>query len=219
VNWEEDSTMPTTVTYLFDPLCGWCYGASPVVRQLGQQPNVQLELAPSGLFAGGGRTMDAAFADFAWSNDLRIAKLTGQRFTEDYRQNVLGRLGSRFDSTAATLALTAVSLSEPQRELEALNALQDARYVRGLDICDVSVVGNLLRDLGLTAAADRFAASNAELLAANTARIEKARGLMQTFGAQGVPALMVTDGRGNRLLSGNALYGNCENLLSQIEAA
>jgi putative protein-disulfide isomerase len=219
MNREEDSTMPTTVTYLFDPLCGWCYGASPVVQQLGQQPNIQLELAPSGLFAGGGRTMDAAFADYAWSNDLRIAKLTGQRFTEDYRQNVLGRLGSRFDSAAATLALTAVSLTAPQRELEALKALQEARYVQGLDTCDVSVVGTLLRDLGLAVAADRFAASDAELLAANAARIQKARGLMQTFGAQGVPALMVTDGRGSRLLSGNALYGNFENLLSQIEAA
>jgi putative protein-disulfide isomerase len=219
MNREEDSTMPSTVTYLFDPLCGWCYGASPVIQQLGEQANIQLELAPSGLFAGGGRTLDAAFADYAWSNDQRIAKLTGQRFTEDYRQKVLGRLGSRFDSAAATLALTAVSLSEPLRELETLTVLQEARYVQGLDTCDVSVVGKLLRDLDLPAAADRIAAGDTELLAANTARIEKARGLMQTFGAQGVPALMVTDGRGSRLLSGNALYGNVENLLSQIEAA
>jgi putative protein-disulfide isomerase len=219
MNREEDSTMRTTVTYLFDPLCGWCYGASAVVQRLGQQPNIRLVLAPSGLFTGGGRTMDAAFADYAWSNDLRIAKLTGQRFTEDYRQKVLGRLGSRFDSAAATLALTAVSLSEPQRDLEALKALQEARYVQGLDTCDVSVLETLLRDLGLAAAADRMVASDAELLAANAARIQKARGLMQTFGAQGVPALLVTDGRGSRLLSGNALYGNFDSLLGQIVAA
>lgn len=173
--------MRTAVTYLFDPLCGWCYGASPVVQQLGQQASIQLELAPSGLFAGGGRTMDAAFEDFAWSNDQRIAKLTGQRFTEDYRRQVLGHLGSRFDSATATLALTAVSLSEPQRELEALRALQEARYVQGLDTCDMSVVEKLLRDLGLAAAADRLDASDAELLAANAARIQKARGLMQTL--------------------------------------
>ncbi|MBK6594850.1 MAG: DsbA family protein [Burkholderiales bacterium] len=211
--------MRTAVTYLFDPLCGWCYGASPVVQQLGQQASIQLELAPSGLFAGGGRTMDAAFEDFAWSNDQRIAKLTGQRFTEDYRRQVLGHLGSRFDSATATLALTAVSLSEPQRELEALRALQEARYVQGLDTSDMSVVEKLLRDLGLAAAADRLDASDAELLAANAARIQKARGLMQTFGAQGVPALVVSDDKGSRLLSGNALYGNFDNLLRQIVVA
>lgn len=219
MNRKEDSTMRTTVTYLFDPLCGWCYGASPVIQQLGEQANIQLELAPSGLFAGGGRIMDEAFAEYAWSNDQRIDKLTGQRFTDAYRQKVLGRLGSRFDSAAATLALTAVSLSEPQRELETLKTLQEARYVQGLDTCDVSVLETLLRDLGLAAAADRLAASDAELLAANAARIQKARGLMQTFGAQGVPALMVTDGRGSRLLSGNALYGKFDNLLSQIVVA
>ncbi len=123
------------------------------------------------------RTMDAAFADYAWSNDQRIDKLTGQHFTEAYRQNVLGRLGSRFDSAAATLALTAVSLSDPPRELETLKALQEARYVQGLDTCDASVVGNLLRDRGLAVAADRLAASDAELLGANAARIQKAQGL------------------------------------------
>jgi len=211
--------MRTTVTYLFDPLCGWCYGASPLIQQLGQQANIQMELAPTGLFAGGGRTMDAAFVDFAWSNDVRIAKLTGQRFTEAYRQNVLGRLGSRFDSATATLTLTAVSLSEPQRELETLKALQEARYVQGLDTCDVSVVEKLLRDLGLAAAADRLVANGAELLAANAARIQKARDLMQTLGAQGVPALLVSNDKGGRLLSGNALYGSVDNLLGQISAA
>lgn len=211
--------MRTTVTYLFDPLCGWCYGASPVIQQLGQQTNIQLELAPTGLFAGGGHTMDAAFADYAWSNDLRIAKLTGQRFTEAYRSKVLGRHGSRFDSATATLALTAVSLSEPQRELETLKALQEARYVQGLDTCDVSVVGNLLRDWGQAVAADRLAASDAELLAANAARVQKAQGLMQTFGAQGVPALVLTDERGGRLLRGNTLLGRLDSLLDHKAAA
>lgn len=212
--------MRTTVTYLFDPLCGWCYGASPVIQQLGQQANIQLELAPSGLFAGGGRTMDAAFADYAWSNDVRIEKLTGQRFTQDYRSKVLGQLGSAFDSAATTLALTAVSLTAPQRELETLKALQEARYVQGLDTCDVLVVEALLRDLGLAAAADRLAASDAELLAANAARIQTARGLMQTFGVQGVPALVVRDDdKGSRLLRGDALYGNFDNLRRQIVVA
>lgn len=211
--------MSTTATYLFDPLCGWCYGASPVVQKLGQQSAFTLELAPTGLFAGGGRTMDAAFAEFAWSNDLRIAKLTGQRFTEAYRQNVLGRHGSRFDSATATLALAAVALTEPARELETLKALQEARYVQGLDTCDMTMVEQLLRDQGLADAAQRLAAADAELLAANAARIGQAQALMRTFGVQGVPALVVTDAHGRRLLRGNALYGDVDQLLGDIAGA
>jgi putative protein-disulfide isomerase len=209
----------TTVTYLFDPLCGWCYGASPAIQQLGQHAPLQLELAPTGLFAGaGGRTLDAAFADYAWSNDVRIEKLTGQRFTEDYRTQVLGKPGSRFDSATTTLALTAVALTVPQRELEALKVLQEARYVHALDTSAVPVVEKLLRDMGLSAAADRLVAGDAELLAANAARIHKAQGLMQRFGAQGVPTLIVTDDNGSRLLRGNALYGSFDSLLSHIAA-
>ncbi|MBW8467273.1 MAG: DsbA family protein [Thiobacillus sp.] len=210
--------MSTTVTYLFDPLCGWCYGASPVVQKLGQQSGVTLELAPTGLFADGGRRMDAAFAEFAWSNDLRIAQLTGQRFTEAYRQNVLGRRGSPFDSAAMTLALTAVSLTEPQRELDALKTFQEARYVDGLDTGNALVVGVLLRGLGLDAAADRLAAADAELMERNAARLGQARRVMRLLGVQGAPALVVHSASGDRLLGGHALYGDVEHLLGQIEA-
>lgn len=210
----------TTVTYLFDPLCGWCYGASPAIQKLGQHATIRLELAPTGLFAGaGGRTLDAAFADYAWSNDVRIEKLTSQRFTEDYRTQVLGKPGSRFDSATTTLALTAVALSEPQRELETLKILQEARYVLALDTSAAPVVEKLLRDLGLSAAADRLAAGDAELLVANAARMQKAQDLMRTFGAQGVPTLLVTDDNGSRLLRGNALYSSFDNLLSHIASA
>ena len=210
--------MPTTLTYLFDPLCGWCYGASPVMQQLAQHPGITLELAPTGLFAGGGRTMDAAFADYAWSNDTRIAKLTGQRFTDAYRTQVLGRIGSPFDSSTATLALTAVSVTEPARELQALKLLQEARYVDGQDTTAVPVVAQLLRTANLAAAADRLLAADADLRQANTARQLRAQGLMRSLGASGVPALVRTDASGSRLLPGNALFGSFEQLLDALRA-
>jgi putative protein-disulfide isomerase len=208
--------MLTTLTYLFDPLCGWCYGASPVIQKLGQQSNLILELAPTGLFSGGGRTMDAAFAQYAWSNDVRIEKLTGQRFTELYRAQILGKHGSSFDSETVTLALTAVSLTEPQRELEMLKILQEARYVYALDVTATTVVEKLLRDRGLVAAADLLATGDAELRQATDARIQRAQHLLRTYGITGVPNLVVTDHNGSRLLGGDALFGDIENLLDLL---
>ena len=81
------------------------------------------------------------------------------------------------------------------------------------------MVEMLLREQGLETAADRLAASDAELLAANAVRIQKARRWMQAVGAQGVPALVVSDDKGGRLLSGNALYGGFDKLLSQVAVA
>ena len=211
--------MNTTVTYLFDPLCGWCYGASPMIQKLAQQADLKLELAPTGLFAGAnGRVMDAEFAQYAWSNDLRIGKMTGQPFTEQYRTQVLGRTGSQLDSELATLALTAVSLTQPQRELETLKLLQEARYVHGLDIINPSVVEKLLRDMGLAAAADILASASTELSVSNDARLQRAQRLMQTFGASGVPALIVTKGDNRRLLRGDALFGSFESLVNLLKS-
>lgn len=211
--------MTTTVTYLFDPLCGWCYGASPAIQRLGRDPSFTLVLAPTGLFSGGGRTMDAAFADYAWSNDVRIAKLTGQRFTEEYRKNVLGKLGTPFDSATVTLALTAVALTEPARELQALKALQEARYVQGLETTDVEVVAQLLRDLDLAAAAQLLHSGAPELQTSNAARLQAAQQLMRTHRVQGVPALVVHRAGGDWLLQGQALYGSYEDLLASLASA
>jgi putative protein-disulfide isomerase len=209
--------MSTTVTYLFDPLCGWCYGASPVLHKLSQHNSFALVLAPTGLFAGtGGRTLDAAFADYAWSNDQRIEKLTGQRFTQAYRTQVLDQVGSRFDSVNATLALTAVAQTAPERELDTLTAIQEARYLNGLDITTMPVLDPLLRDLGLAASADRLAENSPELRQAGDARTQRAQMLMQAHGAQGVPALVLTNEHGSRLLSANTLYGEFDSLVSHL---
>jgi putative protein-disulfide isomerase len=212
--------MNTTVTYLFDPLCGWCYGASPMIQKLEkltQQSSFALELAPTGLFAGvNSRVMDATFAQYAWSNDLRIGKMTGQLFTEAYRTQVLGQTGSLLNSELATLALTAVSLTEPQREFETLKLFQEARYIHGLDITSPSVVEKLLRDKGLAAAADKLASGATELSLSNDARLQRAQRLMQTFGATGVPALIVTKGDSRRLLRGDALFGSFDSLMDSI---
>jgi putative protein-disulfide isomerase len=207
--------MPTEFAYLFDPLCGWCYGASPVVQQLGQRPDVQMSLHPTGLFSGSGLVMDAHFAAFAWSNDQRIQQLTGQTFSTAYRQQVLGRYGSACDSTAATLALTAVGLDNPAAELPVLQQLQQARFVHGLDICSTAAVASLLQAWGHNRAAQRLREPDDALSLALHSRTQKARQLLGTLRTDGVPALAVRDSAGWRLLHRTLLYGTVNQLMEQ----
>jgi putative protein-disulfide isomerase len=205
-----------TVTYLFDPLCGWCYGASPTLTQLARERGFTLRMVPSGLFAQGNRSMDAAFAAHAWANDQRIAHLTGQRFSEDYRQQVLGALGRAFDSSATTLALSAVQQVVPSRELDILVRLQEARYVQGQDTSDMAVVAQLLRGQGLGLVADRLLNPSSALKAFNAQRMAQALGLMRHLGVDGVPALVVADERGERRVNSQLLYGPVKPLLDAI---
>ena len=214
-----DRVLEMRLTYLFDPLCGWCYGAGPVLEKLAARHTVALELLPTGLFAGrcAGR-MDAQFAEYAWSNDQRIAKLTGQRFTDAYRTRILGA-GGAFDSTAASLGLTAVHVTEPDRELTALKELQLARYVHGQDIVSAAGVSEVLRSAGFAEAAERMLARDPLLVEAYGRRIQTAQALMRRHGLSGVPALLAGDGTDQRPLPGNVLYQPIDGLLAQLGAS
>lgn len=209
--------MAKTLNYLFDPLCGWCYGAGGTVADIAALPGVAVRLLPSGLFSGeGARPMDADFAEYAWSNDQRIERLTGQRFTEQYRSDVLGDHRQMFDSGPATVALTAVMLTAPERELEALKAIQQARYVHGLDITQRETLAATLRNLGLAHAADRLAQPDTELLDAHRARVAQAQSLLRQFGMRGVPAFVLEEDGQRQLLHSGAVFSNPQAFVAQV---
>jgi putative protein-disulfide isomerase len=168
--------MDKTLHHLFDPLCGWCYGAAPAVSPLLKVPGLHVKLQPTGLFSGvGARPMDSAFAAFAWSNDQRILHLTGQPFSAQYRGQVLFGQPQMFDSEPATLALTAVSLSALARAFDALKAIQHARYVDGSDVTSLAVLADVLRALGLEDAAAQLSQPDAALLSACRSSVAQAQ--------------------------------------------
>lgn len=211
---------PIQLTYLFDPLCGWCYGAGPAVAALMAAEGVSIEIAPTGLFSGPGAfAMTAEFAAHVWSMDQRVAQMTGQEYSTDYRRNILQGGRGMVDSSAATLALTAVHLTAPEREFEALRAIQHARYVGGRDNGTASVIASVLGDIGLTAAHGRLVTPDEELLAANAARMDAAQSQLRRFGARGVPTLIAAIGDQVRMVDSAALYGDANTLIATLRAA
>jgi putative protein-disulfide isomerase len=211
--------MRKTLYYVFDPLCGWCYGASATVSAAATA-QVDLRLLPSGLFSGSGaRTMDDAFAAYAWVNDQRIRQLTGQPFSELYRTQVLADRRQRFDSGLATLALTAAALSAPDRERDVLQAIQQARYVDGRDVTRRETLAELLVAQGLAEASARLLEPDAALLEADDGRVAEARALLQSFDARGVPTFILEQGGRRQLLQANVAYSDPQAFLDQFAAA
>jgi putative protein-disulfide isomerase len=206
------------VTYLFDPLCGWCYGATPMLDRLSAS-GVRVELLPTGLFSGSGaRPMDEGFAAHAWANDQRIERLTGQAFTQAYQRNVLGIRGTLLDSHAATLGISAAGLEDSSRRLTALKAIQRARYVNGRDIVTVEGVAAVLADAGMADAAVMLRQPSETLLAAYRELVGLGRALFQRLHANGVPSLAIVRNDAPRLIGSNALFGSFDNLLAHIAA-
>ncbi|MGO6687647.1 DsbA family protein [Rhizobium leguminosarum] len=208
------------LTYLYDPLCGWCYGAAPALDKMAKLDNLTVELAPTGLFTGeGARPLDERFAAYAWHNDQRINRLTGQVFSQLYRDQVLGGADSMFDSAPATLGIIAVGLTQLDKEREALKALQIARYVDGLNTSEIVVVADVLDQAGFSDSAACVRAPDEALLEIYRNRIGKSRQLMAAFRMDGVPALLVSDGDKRRVLRSDALFGGFDRLAAELQAA
>ena len=195
--------------YLYDPLCGWCYGAMPAIHGLADLGGCIVEPVPSGLFATPGKTLDPDMARHIEQADARIAAMSGQRFSDLYRRKVLGNPALPFDSTAATEALTAVSLWNVRRELDALHALQRERFVAGRDISDRGVIAQALAaTLGDDAGTWTERLASREVVALTATRIDRARRVMKSVGMHGVPALVWPSEQGMRLLPGQWLFGD-----------
>ncbi len=72
-------TAAATLHYIYDPLCGWCYGAKPLVQAASQVLPVSLH--GGGMMAGNNRQfVSPNLRDYVMPHDRRIAEYTGQPF-------------------------------------------------------------------------------------------------------------------------------------------
>jgi hypothetical protein len=104
--------MPTTTLhYIHDPLCGWCYGAAPLVKAAREI----LPVIPhgGGMMTGARRQkVTAQLREYVKLHDAQMALRSGQPFGESYLDGLLRDTEAMFDSeppTAAVLAAEALA--------------------------------------------------------------------------------------------------------------
>jgi len=181
-----------TLHYIYDPLCGWCYGAAPLVEAAREV----LDVRPhgGGMMSGAHRQpVTPQLRAYVKQHDERIAQLTGQHFGHAYVDGLLGATGVVLDSeppTAAILAAEAIA----GRGLDMLAQLQIAHYVEGRPIADRVTLLEVAAALGFDRAvfAEALDRQSGEAVQAH---INETRKLMDQVGAQGFPSFVLeTDG-------------------------
>ncbi|MDX9666344.1 DsbA family protein [Pseudomonas sp. P5_152] len=180
-----------TLHYIYDPLCGWCYGAKPLVHAA--QAVLPVLLHGGGMMTGANRQpVSAQLRDYVMPHDRRIAEYTGQPFGQVYFDGLLRDHSAVFDSAPPTAAVLAAERLGG-RGLELLGCLQSAHYVQGRRIADEAVLRELATAIGLDAEA--FDAEFKQVLA-NELQIhfKHSRGLLAEVGGQGFPTLVLEQG-------------------------
>lgn len=137
----------STLHYILDPLCGWCYAVAPLVQAAHKLLPIQLHAG--GMMAGPNRRpVTPQLRQMVEPHDSRIAQLSGQPFGEAYRDVLLCDQSAVFDSEPPITAMLAADESAG-RGLDLLARMQTAHYVEGRRISDPAVLRTLTLDIGL----------------------------------------------------------------------
>lgn len=202
--------------YIYDPLCGWCYGAAPLVAAA--RAIVTIRPHGGGMMSGAGRqAVTPQLRDYVMQHDRRIAALTGQSFGNAYFDGLLRDSAAVFDSEPPIAAMLAAE-KLAGRGLDMAERLQAAHYVEGRRIAEASVLLAAAEAIGLDPAA--FVGALAEQSGDAVQRhIRETRQFMREVGAGGFPSFVLETGGSRRLVDLSPYLGHPDALHDWLRAA
>ncbi|EJL02453.1 MULTISPECIES: DsbA family protein [Pseudomonas] len=180
----------STLHYIYDPLCGWCYGAKPLVEAAGAV--LPIILHGGGMMTGANRQqVSPQLRNYVMPHDRRIAEYTGQPFGHAYYEGLLRDDSAVFDSAPPIAAILAAE-QLGGRGLELLGHLQTAHYVEGRRIADQAVLLALAQSIGFEARTFQATLDAVDV----QGHIKASRTLLAKVGGQGFPTFALErDGR------------------------
>lgn len=184
-----------TLHYVYDPLCGWCYGAAPLLQAAAGIPGLAIALHAGGLWLGERRQpMGEALRDYVRPHDERIRALTGQPFGARYFDELLLSEGLMLDSEPPIRAILAVEALGGDG-LSLLHRIQQSHYRDGQWVGSLAHLTRLAQEQGIEPAAFEQAYRAANL----SEHLALSQGWMRRLGGQGYPTLGLA--RGDHLIS------------------
>jgi Predicted protein-disulfide isomerase len=180
----------STLHYFYDPFCGWCYGAAPIISVADSIDELTIKPHGIGMLSGSkSKMMSPEWRDFVRPHETRIHALSGQEFGEAYTAGLQERQDVLLDSSRPIAAmLTAQALSGDG--IPMLKRLQKGYYVEGKVITDPDVIADLAEELGFEKQV--FIKQYQKMLADGVdAHIQESHLGMAEAGKQGVPAFIL----------------------------
>jgi putative protein-disulfide isomerase len=180
--------MKALLHYLYDPLCGWCYCAEPLVNAAADVEGMELRLHGGGLWPEP-TVLPQESRAYIRQMDERAAAISGQPYGKAYLEGLLPDPTMTLESRPTTAAVLAAE-TMAGAGLDMLRGIQHAHYERGQKVVEPAVLGDIATELGLDRAS--FEAHRAE--APVDQHITDSRRLMQQIGAAGFPAFVLQIG-------------------------
>jgi putative protein-disulfide isomerase len=181
--------MNAVLHYIYDPLCGWCYGAEPLVWEATKVAGLKLEMHAGGLWPQPTRLPEQTRRYIAQA-DARVGQMSGQPYGEPYLNGLLFDPELVLESRPVIAAVLAAQSLDPTKALAMLRGIQHAHYENGKHVVREEVLREVAASIGLDAQAFSNALKNVPV----DAHIAASQELMNNVGAQGFPTFVLQIG-------------------------
>jgi putative protein-disulfide isomerase len=178
--------MTAILHYIYDPLCGWCYGAELLAAAATRVENLEVRLHAGGLWPEPTR-LPSEMRSYIQQADARVGSISGQLYGAPYLAGLLLDPTMTLDSRPPIAAILAAEFLVPGQAFPLLRAIQRAHYVLGQRVVETDVLFHLATDLGLDRAAFEAAFRSAPV----DAHIVATQRLMRRIGARGFPTFVL----------------------------
>lgn len=144
--------MKPKLYYVFDPICGWCFGMSPSITALHEEwkDHIDFEVLSGGMVLGDRVGPIRNFAHIIQGSRARLEETTGVRFGEAFWTK-LEQGDMVMGSLKPSIALAVSRDLAPGKSVEFAAAIQRAIYVDGMEPEQTEQYRTLAESFGLDA--------------------------------------------------------------------
>ncbi|MBK7343890.1 MAG: DsbA family protein [Saprospiraceae bacterium] len=137
--------------YVYDPLCGWCYGFSPVICQLREEyaEKATFEVIAGGMIRGDRVGPLSDMADYIRKAYKDVEETSGIRFGQPFLDELFGDADMVLDSEPGCLAQAVINHLKPEQAVAFASSIQNAIYSEGMHPGDQDRIIQLLVHQGL----------------------------------------------------------------------
>jgi putative protein-disulfide isomerase len=143
-----ETTFQPTIYYCYDAWCGWCYGFSPVIKQIAKEYEGKLafEVLSGGMILPETPQHFGAMATYIQEAYKRVEELTGIKFGEDFLWHVFNPDKTDWypHSEMPAIALCILKEYSPDKAVQIASDLQYALNYEGRDLTDKEAYRHLL---------------------------------------------------------------------------
>ncbi len=147
--------MKAVLIYCYDAYCGWCYGFSPVLKQVAEEfrDKVDIEVLSGGMMTGENAIPIEKIGPYIQNAYTRVEELAGIKFGADFLWHVFHTDQSDWvmNSEKPAIALCIFKELYPERQFEFATDLQYALNFEGRDLDDDEAYKHLLEKYSIQA--------------------------------------------------------------------